>query len=290
MRRVISAKTASRAGCDSSARRALGLANRGKLARMPDFEVGPEGRAPVTSPFRRLTSVLLGVLGLPFGFAISSIIPSCMGFGDPALVIANQCTAATSVLGTPITQSFVGISCGNAETEDDDGNASWSFPVSGPRGRGTLDVQGIERSGRWQFGSLVLNAGGRSIDLVACASGGTGDLVAVTHREQHGTVSMIVGEPGVATGAACIVTVDPSDGAQSCRVSVVCGERTLYGGGTQGYGHCAMDAAGAISMRDGNPSSVDGDPMIDLRLGAHEVVLDDQNASGTWLVRIATTD
>ena len=53
------------------------------------------------------------------------------------------------------------------------------------------------------------------------------------------------------------------------------GDRTLYGGGTQGYGHCAGDATGAITMRDGNPTSVDGDPMIDLRLGANEVVLTD---------------
>jgi hypothetical protein len=258
---------------------------------MPDFDVGPGGhqiRRPERTMLSRLPSMLMGAATLPLVLVAMAGAPSCMGFGTPALAAVNACPAATAALGSPISQGWTGISCGNAETEDDDGRASWSFPVAGPNGHGTLDLQGVERSGSWQFRTLVLTAGGRTIDVLGCSAGGTGEMVTITHREVHGTATTIVGEPGVASGDACTVTVDPSDGAQSCRVGVTCGTRTLYGGGTSGYGHCSADASGAVTMRDGNPTSVDSDPMLDLRLGANEVIVTDQGTSGTWVVTITT--
>lgn len=255
---------------------------------MPDEEPSPGTRTPVKSPFARIANVAMGVLATPLAVLAFGQAPSCMGFGPPALQAVNACPSAVAALGSPITQPWVGLSCGNAETEDDDGSASWSMPVVGPNGRGTLDIQAGERGGRWQFGVLTLTAGGRTIDVLGCEAGGTGEQVAITHRALVGTVTTIVGEPGVAVGAACSVTVDPSEGAQSCRVGVVCGDRTLYGGDTHGYGHCAADARGAITMRDGNPSGVDGDPMLDLRLGANEVVVTDQGERGIWVVTLAT--
>lgn len=254
---------------------------------MPDFDVGPGGQQPIQSSFRRLMNVGLGMMGVPIGLAIFAYVPSCMGFREPALDMVNQCATATRALGTPITQSYVGLSCGNAETEDDDGEASWSFPVAGPSGRGTLDLRGVERSGTWQLESLTLSTGGRDIDVIACAAGGTGEVVPITHRALTASVGAIVGEPGVAVGASCTVTIDPSDGPQNCRLNVTCGERTLYGGGSGGYGHCGVDASGALTMRDSNPSATDGDPMFDMRLGSSEIVITDQASSGTWVVTLA---
>lgn len=253
---------------------------------MPDLEVGPGGREPVKSPLARLASVAMGVLFLPVFVLAFSTAPACMGFGDPALRVVNACPAATAALGSPVSQSWMGLSCGNAETEDDDGNASWSMPVAGPSGRGTLDIRAIERDGRWEFGSLVLTTGERTIDVVSCAAGGSGEVVLVTHRELAGTVATVVGPASVAAGARCTVTLDPSDGAQTCRVAVTCGGTTLYGGGTQGYGRCMADASGALTMRDGHASADDGDPMIDLRLASREVVITDQTAAGTWVVSL----
>ncbi len=255
---------------------------------MADIEVGPEGRQAQTSLFSRFMSIAAGVLFLPVLVVGISSAPSCMGFGEPALAAVNACPAATAALGTPIAQSWMGISCGNAETEDDDGSASWSMPVAGPSGRGSLDIAAVERGGHWRFRSLVLSAAGHTIDIVACAAGGTGDMTPIAHRVVTGTATTIVGEPGVVSGAACTVTLDPSEGTQTCRVGIVCGARTLYGGGSGGYGHCSTDASGAITMRDGNPSTVDGDPMLDLRLGAHEVVVTDQGRDGAWVATITT--
>jgi len=245
-------------------------------------------RESAESPMKRVLAGLGGVLMLPVVILGLGSAPTCMGFGQPAIDVVAQCPTAVEALGSPIRTSWMGLSCGNAETEDDDGRASWSFPIAGPRGRGTLEIDGTERHGRWQFGRLALTTGGRTIDVIACAGGGTGEPIAITHQSIEGTVNAVVGRAPVASGAACTITIDPSDGAQSCRVNVTCGGVTLYGGGTQGYGHCSGDATGAIVMRDGNPTSVDGDPMLDLALGRREVVLTDQDAQGTWVVTITT--
>lgn len=256
---------------------------------MPDLEVGPEGRTPARSPFARMLNVLGGFAALPMILLAMAGAPSCMGFADPALAALNACPAATAALGAPIHQGWMGISCGNAETEDDDGRASWSMPVAGPSGHGTLDLRGIEQGGTWQFRTLVLTTGGQTIDVLGCAAGGTGAPVTITHQALRGVVGTLVGQPGVATGDACTVTVDPADGAQSCRVEVTCGARTLYGGGTHGYGHCTTNASGAVLMRDGSPTIDDCDPMLDLRLGANEVIVTDQGSAGLWVATIAIT-
>lgn len=248
----------------------------------------PTGREPSKSPMRRILGTLSGVMMLPLFVLAFASAPACMGFGQAALDVVNQCPVAVTALGAPITTSWLGLSYGNAETEGDDGSANWTFPIEGPRGRGSLDVLARERSGRWQFGRMVLTTGGRSIDVVACAAGGTGAIAAITHRELSGTVTTIVGAPGVAQGASCTVTIDPSDGVLNCHVTVACGAMTLYGGGRGGFGHCAVDANLAPLMRDGNPSSVDGDPMLDLHVATNEVVITDQNAQGTWVVTVTT--
>ena len=255
---------------------------------MASDELEPTRPEPVKSPMGRIAGTLSGVLMLPLFVLAFASAPACMGFGQPALDIVNQCPAAVTALGSPITTSWLGLSYGNAETEDDDGTANWTFPIAGPRGRGSLDVLARERSGRWQFGRMLLTTGGHSIDVVACAAGGTGAVVAITHRELSGTVTTIVGAPGVVQGASCTVTIDPSEGVQTCHVTVACGGTTLYGAGGGGFGHCAVDANGAPLMRDGNPSSVDGDPMLDLHVATNEVVITDQNAQGTWVVTVTT--
>jgi hypothetical protein len=246
----------------------------------------PRQDATPKSPLSRALSALGGIAILPAILVAMSGAPACMGFGGPAMTMVNACPAAVAALGSPVSQSWLGISCGNAETEDDDGYANWSMPVSGPNGRGTLDIHASERGGRWEFRALVLNAGGHTIDVVACAAGGTGQTVAIAHRVLGGTVSTIVGQPGVVTGAACTVTIDPAEGAQSCHVLVACGSRTLYGDGSGGYGNCTSDASGELLMRDGNPSSVDNDPMLEMHLASHQVVVTDEGNAGLWVATI----
>lgn len=129
--------------------------------------------APPPGPLRRALRMLGGLVALPLGVLAFGTAPSCMGFGPPALALVGQCQTATAALGAPITQSYVGFSCGNAETEDDDGRASWRMPVAGSRGSGVLELDADERSGTWTFGHLVLTpSGGQPIDVLACAAGG----------------------------------------------------------------------------------------------------------------------
>ncbi|MFO0686119.1 MAG: cytochrome c oxidase assembly factor Coa1 family protein [Sandaracinus sp.] len=244
--------------------------------------------APPPGPLRRALRMLGGLVALPLGVLAFGTAPSCMGFGPPALALVGQCQTATAALGAPITQSYVGFSCGNAETEDDDGRASWRMPVAGSRGSGVLELDADERSGTWTFGHLVLTpSGGQPIDVLACAAGGTGLPARVVHEEHTGTVASAFGPAPVAVGASCRVQIDPvTDGAPTCRVVVTCADQTLYGSGTGGYGHCTTDAAGALVMRDTSTSAVDRDPMLDLSLGASSVTVSDQAASGLWALTI----
>lgn len=243
---------------------------------------------PPASPLRRALGVLGGFVALPLGVLVMGTAPSCMGFGPPALALVGQCPTATAALGAPISQSYVGLSCGNAETEDDDGRASWRMPVAGPRASGVLELDADERSGTWRFGHLVLMpSGGAPIDILACAAGGTGLAARVVHEEHTGTVASAFGPAPVAVGASCRVQIDPvTDGAPTCRVVVTCADQTLYGSGTGGYGHCTTDAAGALVMRDASASAIDRDPMLDLQLGASSVTVSDQGASGLWALTV----
>ncbi len=247
--------------------------------------------APPPSPLRRALGVLGGFVALPLGLLAFGTAPSCMGFGPPALALVGQCETANAALGAPISQSYVGLSFGNAETEDDDGRASWRMPVAGARGSGVLELDAVESAGTWRFGRLVLTpSGGAPIDILGCAAGGTGLAAVVAHQELRGAVATVIGSPPVAVGAPCRVLIDPvTDGAPTCRVEVTCEGQTLYGGGSGGYGHCTTDAAGALVMRDVSTSAIDRDPMLDLSLGASSVTVSDQAASGLWAVTVLLT-
>lgn len=246
---------------------------------------------PPPSPLGRALRMLGGVIAAPIAVLALGSAPSCMGFGPPALALVGQCETATSALGAPVTQSYVGLSCGNAETEDDDGRASWRMPVAGPRSSGVLELDANEVSGTWTFGHLVLTpSGGAPIDILACAAGGTGLAANVVHQERRGTVASALGPAPASVGASCRVVIDPvTEGAPTCRVVVTCADQTLYGEGSGGYGHCTTDASGALVMRDVSSSAVDRDPMLDLSLGASSVTVSDQGSAGLWALTIMLT-
>ena len=209
-----------------------------------------------------------------------------MGFEDPALRAIEQCPAAASLVGTPVRRSWLGLSCGNAETADDNGYADWQFPVSGPQGRGSVSVVAEEHGGTWQLISGSLEAAGRTIDIVQCIEG---EAVPVTPTSFAANVTSVIGTPGVAQGASCRISVNPGDGPYPCRVEVACGETTLYGSGSGGYAACGRGPDGALRVRDGSPSSQGGDPTLDLQLGAGTAVLTDEAGSGTWVVQLTFT-
>lgn len=235
----------------------------------------------------RFASMGLGLLIWPLVIFAFTGAPACMGFEEPTLRVIEQCPAAIEVLGSPVTRSWLGCSCGNAETSDSFGQASWTFPIAGPRGSGTVDVVAERRGGPWRILSATVEAGGRTIDAVRCTGGGAPISVPTTSFDA--TVGSVIGQPGVAAGDRCRVSIEPGGGPYPCHVEIRCGAQQLYGGGSLGYAQCGGGPDGALVVRDDDNTAAGGDPTLDLRLGEGQAVLTDANASGTWVVTLAFT-
>lgn len=236
--------------------------------------------------WRRWLGVLGSVFFAPLFLVIFGSAPSCMGFDEPTLRALEACPASAERLGTPITESWVGMSCGNAKTSGDRGRASWMFPVSGSRSSGSVEIRARRRNGVWALESGVLTTDEGQVDFVSCTATGRAGVQA---QRVSATVSSTIGPSGVAVGDACTVAVIPTGETQNCRIEVRCGQTALYGATEEvGWSTCGADASGGVVSRDPDPSSAGGDPTLDLRLGEHVVILTDQSASGSWAVELHT--
>lgn len=256
---------------------------------MNDPRPGPPSQEPVTparrSPWKRLGALVSIAAIAPFAVLIAGGAPWCMGFEAPALQRIEACPLAVEALGAPVSRSWLGLSCGSAETSGSSGNADWVFPVAGPRGHGSLDLVAVKQGGDWVLQRALLETDGRTIDVLTCSGGAAVDIRPASYRAR---VATVLGEAPVAVGDACTVAVEPAPpgGTANCRVLVDCGGRRLYGAGTTGYALC-NGAPAALVARDDLPTSSGGDPTLDLDVAGREVILTDQTGRGTWVVQLA---
>lgn len=72
--------------------------------------------------------------------------------------------AAATALGTPIRDGW--FTMGNIAVNGPSGEANLQIPVSGPKGKGDLFVEATKSAGTWRFQVLVLQVGGKRIDLL----------------------------------------------------------------------------------------------------------------------------
>jgi hypothetical protein len=255
---------------------------------MTDSRPGPPvPEAPAKRSFKNPIRAVVGLATIaPIVVLVSGGVPWCMGFEAPALRRIEACPLAVEALGAPVSRAWLGLSCGNAETSGATGEADWTFPVAGPRGRGALDLVAVKQGGDWVLHRALLETDRGSIDVLTCTGGGPIGVQNATYRAR---VATILGEPAVAAGDACTVTVEaaPPGGTSNCRVRVDCGGRLLYGAGTTGYASCSRGQAGGLVGRDDMPTSSGGDPTLDLDVAAREVILTDQTSRGTWVVQLA---
>jgi len=233
---------------------------------------------------------IIAIFGMPFmGIGAAS----CMGYNDLVMGRLRSCPQAQQLLGDDIGPAYVGMSCGNAETEGSFGRASWSMPVRGSNGRGTYQFAAEKRGSGWQMLSGQLTANGQTVDILSCSGGGGGGG-AVTAQVLQGTVATVTGTPPVPQGSQCTVAVTPVSGGQfNCRVQVQCAGQTVYGGGQSGFTNCMMQpgAAGGMGVvaNDTGMTPADGDPSLALQGGNNTVMVSDQGAGGMWSINIATT-
>lgn len=87
------------------------------------------------------------------------------------LAAAQRHPAVIAALGSPIEPGF--FASGNISVDDASGEAELAIPISGPRGKGTLYVEGEKVRGLWTYAHLEVAIEGspQRIDLQNAAPG-----------------------------------------------------------------------------------------------------------------------
>jgi len=125
---------------------------------------------------------VLGCVGVPLVLAIGCVALISGGFfwarsslpSKAALERASANPAVREALGTPLTTKFFGennVMVYNAGSGRKTSEATFSIPVTGPRGSGTIMVAGERRKGTWHFQRMEINIDktGATIDLLTPA-------------------------------------------------------------------------------------------------------------------------
>jgi hypothetical protein len=84
-----------------------------------------------------------------------------------ALVKAQSNPAVVAALGTPITTGF--FTSGSINTNGPTGDAAFSIPLSGPKGKAKIHLEAEKSAGEWTFSTLVVQVENpaQRIDLLA---------------------------------------------------------------------------------------------------------------------------
>lgn len=77
---------------------------------------------------------------------------------------AQNSPCVNTLIGSPLTPGWM-IS-GDEQTSDTDGSADLSFPVRGPKGKGSLEVAAKKQGGVWKINSLNLLRGAEKTEIV----------------------------------------------------------------------------------------------------------------------------
>ena len=130
----------------------------------------PQGQGCFT---KKVILIVVGVLGvivvgvIAFAVAIVFVVFGAMKSSDvyqQAYERAKSSPAVRSELGEPIEDGW--YVSGNVNTTGDSGQADIRFPVSGPKGSGTVEAVATKRGGVWVFSRLgVQTDGGKWVDL-----------------------------------------------------------------------------------------------------------------------------
>lgn len=109
--------------------------------------------------------IVLGVI-LSFGvyFAAMKVIQKTDVYGDAIKRVQNSAEVQAS-LGTPITTGW--SFSGSVNYNNDSGNASFTVPVTGPKGEATLNVKADKSPGAaWKYSTLEVEfPDGHKVDL-----------------------------------------------------------------------------------------------------------------------------
>jgi hypothetical protein len=96
------------------------------------------------------------------------------------------------------------------------------------------------------------------------------------------------GPAPVKKGASCQLRVAPSyTEDHSCKVTLTCGAKVIFGAGDSGYEDCAVKDGEPAGFTDDQPSRVDHDPRATLDIhDAFDMTVSDDSPSGTYLLHL----
>jgi hypothetical protein len=133
-----------------------------------------ERPAPAPAKQARPGCGVIGILG-PLAFASLFVTPMCSaglgklaGYNEPVFAKLRECPLAVELLGDDIGFATFGCSTGSTESGGGGCDASWNYPVSGSKARGTYSFNASQRrSGAWHVAG-VLEVDDRRVDVGSC--------------------------------------------------------------------------------------------------------------------------
>ncbi len=243
---------------------------------------------------RKARFVFLAVLNILIIGGAVTMMPRCNGAYDPAMAAINACPAAVELIGSPISQSFVGLACGSSESSGAYGNASWQIPVSGPKDSGRFEFAGRNQGAGWHLDRAMLTVGDRSVSVWPCgAAQATSEMRLSSGMNLSGTVISSVGKPGILPNSACTVNLSPTpkdafDSGYNCHITVQCGAAVIYGWEGSGYTRCTVVNGVAVRADDITGAAAGDDPRLTLDIaGKSCVVSDDGTAPFTVIIALS---
>lgn len=184
--------------------------------------------------------VILGVL------VLMPWLATCGGHDEAVTELLLRCPRAKELIGDDAHPARLGCACGSTETSGGTGQASWSMPFTGERGRGTVSFDAEKHGGEWTVLRAQLEVGDETIDLVACGGGGGARRTArgaepgLVQTNADGATAAFDGKvirsthPAIGKDTTCAGTLQRERGATTAKLTVRCKagaeEMTIYDG------------------------------------------------------------
>ena len=111
-------------------------------------------------PMSLVTLLLLCGGGI---FAAVSMVFGLLKSSEPykeALVRANASAQVQNAMGTPVEPGF--IVGGSINLNNDSGTAILDIPVTGPKGKGSIHVDGTKAAGTWTYSAMDVTVEGQA--------------------------------------------------------------------------------------------------------------------------------
>jgi hypothetical protein len=244
---------------------------------------------------RKLKLVFFIALNIAVFVVFVPMMPRCNGAFEPAMSALNACPAAVQLLGAPIEQSIVGMSCGSSESSGAYGEASWRISVRGPKDSGQFEFAGRNQGNGWRLDSAMLTAGDKTLSVWPCGTATTsapGETL-TAGMNFGGMVMSSLGSPAVQPNMQCSISVSPTsvearDAGYNCHVKVQCGNAVLYGWEGSGYTRCQVANGVLVRADDTTGAASNDDPMLALNVAVKSCVVSNDGAA-PFTVTIALT-